>query len=171
LQSRSSFESGFLRYCPNFFPEEQNMSLRSRIHEDMKTALKTGETVRLGAIRLLMAAIRQKEIDERIELDDEGIFAVIDKMVRRSKESLGQFEAAKRPDLADKERQELSVLSAYLPKKMSVHEIDAAIEAAFRATGATTIADMGRIMTILKPQLSGKADMGMVSGRVKARLG
>ncbi|MDR2366370.1 MAG: GatB/YqeY domain-containing protein [Zoogloeaceae bacterium] len=147
------------------------MSLRSRIHDDMKIALKAGETVRLGAIRLLMAAIRQKEVDERIELDDKGIIAIIEKMVKRGKESLNQFEAAKRLDLAAKERQEIDVLCAYLPKKMSVREIDAAIDAAFRETGATTVADMGRIMSMLKAQLGGKADMGMVSGRVKARLG
>ncbi|MDR1351287.1 MAG: GatB/YqeY domain-containing protein [Zoogloeaceae bacterium] len=147
------------------------MSLRSRIHEDMKVALKAGETVRLGAIRLLMAAIRQKEVDERAELDDNGIFAIIEKMVKRGKESLNQFEAAKRADLADKERQEINVLSAYLPKKMSLQEIDAAINAAFREIGATTAADMSKVMGVLKLQLSGKADMGMVSGRVKARLG
>ncbi|MDR0735528.1 MAG: GatB/YqeY domain-containing protein [Zoogloeaceae bacterium] len=146
------------------------MSLRSSIHEDMKAALKAGETVRLGAIRLLVAAIRQKEVDGRIDLDDEGIIAVVEKMVKRGKESLVQFEAAGRADLADKERQEISVLCAYLPEKMSVEEVDAAIDAAFRETGATTSADMGKVMGILTLRLSGKADMGTVSGRVKARF-
>ncbi|MDR2626143.1 MAG: GatB/YqeY domain-containing protein [Zoogloeaceae bacterium] len=146
------------------------MHLRSRIHEDMKAALKAGETVRLGAIRLLMAAIRQKEVDARIDLDDNGIIAVVEKMVKRGKESLSQFEAAGRSDLADKERQEIGVLCAYLPEKMSPAEIDAAIEAALRETGAATAADMGKVMGVLKPRLSGKADMGAVSGRVKARL-
>jgi uncharacterized protein YqeY len=147
------------------------MSLHSRIREDMKIALKAGESVRLGAIRLLMAAIRQKEVDERIELDDNGIIAIIEKMVRRGKESLSQFEAADRPDLADKERQEISALCVYLPEKMSDQEIDAAIDVALRETGAATAADMGKVMGILKPRLSGKADMGAVSMRVRARLG
>ncbi|MDR3158148.1 MAG: GatB/YqeY domain-containing protein [Zoogloeaceae bacterium] len=146
------------------------MSLRPRIHEDMKAALKAGETVRLGAIRLLMAAIRQKEVDERIELDDNGITSIIGKMVKRGKESLSQFEAAGRLDLADRERQEISVLCAYLPEKMSLPEVDAAIDAALRETGAAMAADMGKVMNILKPRLSGKADMGVVSGRVRSRL-
>ncbi|MDR0674206.1 MAG: GatB/YqeY domain-containing protein [Zoogloeaceae bacterium] len=147
------------------------MDMRSRIHEDMKTALKAGETVRLGAIRLLMAAIRQKEVDERVTLDDDGILAVIEKMIKRGKESLGQFEAAGRLDLADRERQEIDTLCVYLPRKMSVEEIDAVIDAVLRETGAATSADMGKVMGVLKPRLSGKADMGMASGRVKARLG
>ncbi|GHT89616.1 aspartyl-tRNA amidotransferase subunit B [Betaproteobacteria bacterium] len=147
------------------------MSLRSRIQDDMKTALKAKETVRLGAIRLLMSEMRRKEVDERIELDDAGIAAVIDKMIKQRKDSLSQFTAAGRMDLADRESAEIDTLNAYLPEKMSEAEIAAAIDAAIAVTGAARAADMGKLMAVLKPQLAGKADMALVSGLVKARLG
>jgi uncharacterized protein YqeY len=147
------------------------MSLRFRIQEDMKTALKAKQTVRLGAIRMLMAAMRQKEVDERIELDETGIIAVLDKMIKQRKDSLGQFEAAGRMDLADKEREEIETLNAYLPEKMDEAAINAAIDQAIAETGAAKAADMGKLMGVLKPQLAGKADMALVSKLVKARLG
>lgn len=150
------------------------MSLRSRIQDDMKTALKAKETARLGAIRLLVSEIRRKEVDERIELDDAGIAAVIDKMIKQRKDSLSQFTAAGRMDLADKESAEIDTLNAYLPEKLGeaaiAAAIDAAVAAAVAATGAAKAADMGKLMAVLKPQLAGKADMGLVSRLVKARL-
>ncbi|MDR3323057.1 MAG: GatB/YqeY domain-containing protein [Zoogloeaceae bacterium] len=146
------------------------MSLRTRITEDMKTALKARETVRLSAIRLLLAAIKQKEVDERIEMDEPGILAVIEKMVKQRKDSLSQFEAAGRADLAEVERVEIVTLTAYLPEKMGAAEIDAAIDAAIVSTGAVSAKDMGKLMGVLKPKLAGKADMTLVSQRVKAKL-
>ena len=150
------------------------MNLRSRIQDDMKTALKAKETARLGAIRLLVSEIRRKEVDERIELDDAGIAAVIDKMIKQRKDSLSQFTAAGRMDLADKESAEIDTLNAYLPEKLGeaaiAAAIDAAVAAAVAATGAAKAADMGKLMAVLKPQLAGKADMGLVSRLVKARL-
>jgi uncharacterized protein YqeY len=136
----------------------------------MKTALKAKETARLGAIRLLMSEMRRKEVDERIELDDAGIAAVIDKMIKQRKDSLAQFTAAGRMDLADKESAEIDTLNAYLPEKLGEAAIAAAIDAAVAATGAAKAADMGKLMAVLKPQLAGKADMTLVSKLVKARL-
>ncbi len=147
------------------------MSLKARITEDMKTAMKAKETVRLGAIRLLLAAIKQKEVDEQIELDEAGIVAVIEKMTKQRKDSLSQYEAAGRVDLAEVEKAEIDVLAAYLPEKMGEAEINAAIDAAVAATGAASAADMGKLMGVLKPQLAGKADMALVSKLVKAKLG
>ena len=147
------------------------MSLKARITEDMKTAMKAKETVRLGAIRLLLAAIKQKEVDEQIELDEAGIVAVIEKMTKQRKDSLSQYEAAGRVDLAEVEKAEITVLAAYLPEKMGEAEINAAIDAAAAATGAASAADMGKLMGVLKPQLAGKADMALVSKLVKAKLG
>lgn len=147
------------------------MSLKARITEDMKTAMKAKETVRLGAIRLLLAAIKQKEVDEQIALDEAGIVAVIEKMTKQRKDSLSQYEAAGRTDLAEVERAEITVLAAYLPEKMGEAEINAAINAAVAATGAASAADMGKLMGVLKPQLAGKADMALVSKLVKAKLG
>lgn len=147
------------------------MSLKARITEDMKTAMKAKETVRLGAIRLLLAAIKQKEVDEQIELDEAGIVAVIEKMTKQRKDSLSQYEAAGRVDLAEVEKAEIAVLAAYLPEKMGEAEINAAIDAAVAATGAASAADMGKLMGVLKPQLAGKADMALVSKLVKAKLG
>ncbi len=147
------------------------MSLKVRITEDMKSAMKARETARLGAIRLLLAAIKQREVDERIELDDAAITAVIEKLVKQRKDSVTQYEAGGRQDLADAEKAEIAVLSAYLPEKMSSEEVAAAIAAALAETGATSPADMGKLMAILKPRLAGKADMGEVSRQVKAALG
>ena len=146
------------------------MSLKARITEDMKSAMKAKETARLAAIRLLLAAIKQKEVDERVELDDAAVSAVIEKLVKQRKDSVSQYEAAGRQDLADAEKAEIAVLSAYLPEKMSNEEIAAAVAAAVAQTGATGPADMGKLMAVLKPQLAGKADMAEVSKLVKAAL-
>ncbi|MCL2022326.1 MAG: GatB/YqeY domain-containing protein [Betaproteobacteria bacterium] len=146
------------------------MSLKVTIQEDMKAALKAKETTRLGAIRMLLAAIKQIEVNDRIELDDAGIVAVIKKMVRQYKESLSQFEKAGREDLAFREREELKVLSAYLPEPMSETEVVAAIEAAIAESQTAKAADMGKLMAILKPRLMERADMAEVSKLVKARL-
>jgi uncharacterized protein YqeY len=146
------------------------MSLKARIQDDMKAAMKARETERLAAIRLLIAACRQKEIDERIELDDAGVIAVIDKMLKQRRDSVTQYEAAQRSDLADKERNEMAVLTAYLPQPLLDSEIDALLEAAVLASGAASLQDMGKVMAILKPQMAGRADMGAVSARIKTRL-
>ena len=146
------------------------MSLKERINEEMKAAMRAGEAKKRDAIRLLLAAIKQKEVDERITLDDAAIVAVIDKMLKQRRDSITQYEAAGRQDLADTEKFESAVLSAYLPAKMSVAEIAAAIAAALAETGAKTPTDMGKLMAVLKPRLAGKADMGEVSKQVKAAL-
>ena len=146
------------------------MSLKARISEDMKSAMKAKETARLAAIRLLLAAIKQKEVDERAELDDAAVNAVIEKLVKQRKDSVTQYEAAGRQDLADAEKAEITVLSAYLPEKMSNEEIAAAVAAAVAQTGASGAADMGKLMAVLKPRLAGKADMAEVSKLVKAKL-
>lgn len=146
------------------------MSLKARLSDDMKSAMKAKETGRLAAIRLLIAAIKQKEVDERVELDDTAVAAVIEKLVKQRKDSVTQYEAAGRQDLADVEKAEIAVLSAYLPEKMSHDEIAAAVAAAVAQTGATGPADMGKLMAVLKPLLAGKADMAEVSKLVKAAL-
>ena len=146
------------------------MSLKVRITEDMKTAMKAKEAGRLAAIRLLLAAIKQKEVDERTELDDAAVSTVIEKLVKQRKDSVTQYEAAGRADLADVEKAEIAILSAYLPEKMGNDEIAAAVTAAVAATGAQGPADMGKLMAVLKPQLAGKADMAEVSKLVKAAL-
>lgn len=146
------------------------MSLKARISEDMKSAMKARETERLAAIRLLMAAIKQKEVDERVELDDAGITAVVDKMLKQRRDSITQYEAANRQDLADKEKAEMAVLSAYLPQQLSAEEIDVMIDGAIAASGAAGMQDMGKVMALLKPHMAGRADMGAVSARIKAKL-
>jgi uncharacterized protein YqeY len=146
------------------------MSLKARISEDMKTAMKARETDRLAAIRLLMAAIKQKEVDERVELDDAGITAVVDKMLKQRRDSITQYEAAQRQDLADKEKAEMAVLSAYLPQQLTAEEIDTMIDGAIAASGAAGMQDMGKVMALLKPHMAGRADMGAVSARIKAKL-
>ena len=146
------------------------MSLKARITEDMKAAMKAKEAAKLSAIRLLNAAIKQKEVDERIELDDVAVAAVIEKLVKQRKDSVTQYEAANRQDLADIEKAEIEILSAYLPEKMSSEEVAAAVAAAVAQTGAKGPADMGKLMAVLKPQLAGKADMAEVSKLVKAAL-
>jgi hypothetical protein len=146
------------------------MSLKQQINEDMKTAMRAKDTARLAAIRLLLAAMKQREVDERIELGDADVLAIIDKMMKQRRDSFSQFEAAGRKDLADIEQFEMSVLQGYMPQQLSAAEIDAAIEQAISASGAASPQDMGKVMVILKPQLAGRADVGKVSGQVKARL-
>jgi len=146
------------------------MSLKTRINEDMKVAMKARETARLGAIRLLMAAMKQKEVDERIELDDAGVVAVIEKMLKQRKDSIAQYEAAKRQDLADAERFEVEVLTAYMPAGLSAEEVAAIVAAEVAESGARGPADMGKVMAIIKPKIAGRADMGEVSKLVKAKL-
>ncbi len=146
------------------------MSLKARITEDMKLAMKAKETVRLGAIRLLLAAIKQREVDERIELDDAQVIAVIEKMLKQRKDSITQYEAAKRQDLADVEKFEVEVLMAYMPQAMSADEVAAIVAKAVADSGAQAPADMGKVMALVKPQIAGRADMGEVSKLVKAKL-
>jgi uncharacterized protein YqeY len=146
------------------------MSLKDRITDDMKAAMRARETERLGTIRLLLAAIKQREVDERIVLDDAAITAVIDKMIKQRKDSISQFEAAGRTDLVEKESAELTILSAYMPEQLSDAEIAAEVQAAVAQTGAAGPQDMGKVMGVLKPKLAGRADMTAVSGLVKAAL-
>ena len=146
------------------------MSLKQQLTDDMKTAMKAGEKERLGVIRLINAAIKQREVDERIELDDAAVLAVLEKMVKQRKDSVSQFEAANREDLAAIERAELAVIDTYLPAKLGEAEILAALDAAVAETGATGPADMGKLMGVLKPRLAGQADMGQVSALIKKKL-
>ena len=146
------------------------MSLKTQLTEDMKAAMKSGEKDRLGVIRLINAAIKQKEVDERIEMTDALVLAVLEKMVKQRKDSISQYEAAGREDLAAIERYELGVIDVYLPAKLGEAAVLAAIDAAITETGATGAADMGKLMAVLKPKLAGQADMGEVSKLVKQRL-
>ena len=146
------------------------MSLKERINEDMKSAMRARETARLAAVRLLLAAIKQKEVDERIELDDAGVQTVIDKMLKQRRDSITQYAAAGRDDLVAAEKFEAEVLAAYMPAALSEAEIDAAVAVAIAATGAAAPGDMGKVMAVLKPELAGRADMSEVSKRVRARL-
>jgi uncharacterized protein YqeY len=146
------------------------MSLKVRINDDMKAAMRARETERLGTIRLLLAAVKQREVDDRVELDDAGVTAVVDKMIKQRKDSIAQFEAAGRTDLVDKEKAELDVLSAYMPEQLSDAEIAAEVQAAVAQVGAAGPQDMGKVMGVLKPKLAGKADMTAVSAQVKAAL-
>lgn len=147
------------------------MTLKARIHEDMKTAMRGGDKRRLGVVRLILAAIKQREVDERIELDDTQILAVLDKMLKQRRESLTQYEQAGRADLAEQERYEMEVVQGYLPQPLGAAEVDAMIAAAIAETGAAGIKDMGKVMAQLKPRLQGRADMGAVSALIKAKLG
>ncbi|MCK0509153.1 GatB/YqeY domain-containing protein [Aromatoleum anaerobium] len=146
------------------------MSLKERIQDDMKTALRAKDSARLSAVRLLLAAVKQREIDERVELDDAAITATVEKLVKQRRDAASQYEAANRPELAAGERFEIEVLSAYLPEPLSDAELDEAIAAAVGESGATGPADMGRVMALLKPRLAGRADMTEASRRVRARL-
>ena len=146
------------------------MSLKQRLTDDMKAAMKGGDKESLGVIRLINAAIKQKEVDERVELDDAAVLAVLDKMVKQRRDSVAQYEGAGREDLAAVERAEIVVIERYLPAKLDEASILAAIDAAIAQTGASTPADMGKLMGVLKPQLAGQADMGQVSALVKRRL-
>ena len=146
------------------------MSLKAGITEDMKTAMRARDARRLNAIRLLLAAIKQREVDERREMGDVDVIAVIDKMIKQRRDSIEQYQKGGRQDLVDVEQFELSVLQAYMPQALSDAEIEAAVVAAMQESGAKAIADMGKVMAVLKPQLAGRADMGRVSALVKARL-
>ncbi len=147
------------------------MSLKTRILDDIKSAMKAKETLRLNTLRLLSAALKQKEVDERVELDDAAVLTIVEKLIKQRKDSISQFEKAGRQDLVEAESAELSILSAYLPAQMSDAEIAAAIDTAIASTGAASAKDMGKVIGVLKPQLAGKADMGKVSALVKAKLG
>ncbi len=146
------------------------MSLKEQITEDMKTAMRAKDTARLGTIRLLQAAMKQKEVDERVELDDAAVIAIVDKLIKQRKDSVAAYESANRQDLADIERNEMKVLEVYLPQRLSAEEITAAVQAIVTQVGATGPGDMGKVMGAVKTQLAGKADMGLVSAAVKAAL-
>ena len=145
--------------------------LKERIQEDMKTAMRARDAAALGAIRLLQAAIKQKEVDERVVADDAAVLAIVEKLIKQRKDSISQFEQAGRQDLVDKEKAELALLSGYLPQQLSEAEVIAAIDAAIASTGAAGPQGMGKVMAALKSTLAGRADMSKVSGLVKARLG
>ena len=147
------------------------MTLKERITEDMKAAMRAKDAARLSAVRLLLAAMKQKEVDERVELADADVLGIIEKMVKQRRESIAQYEKATRQDLADQEKFEIGVLQAYLPQQMGAAEVAQAIAAAVAESGASGVKDMGRVMALLKPRLAGRADMGKVSGQVKAKLG
>jgi uncharacterized protein YqeY len=146
------------------------MLLRAQIAEDMKTAMRAKDAPRLSAIRLLLAALKQREVDERIELTDADVLAIIEKMIKQRRDSIEQFEKGGRQDLADKEQFEITVLQGYMPAAMSATEVDAAVTEAIASSGAKLMADMGKVMAVLKPRLAGRADMGKVSALVKTRL-
>ena len=147
------------------------MSLKARITEDMKNAMRSGEKDRLGLIRMLQAGIKQREVDERIQLDDAQVLAVIDKMIKQRKDSVEQFRAGHREDLVAKESAEIAWLTEYLPAQLSDAELDAMIGDAIAATGAASMKDMGKVMGVLKPKAQGRTDMGALSARIKAALG
>jgi hypothetical protein len=147
------------------------MSLKDKIQDDLKQTMRDRNQARVDTIRLLTAAIKQREVDERITLDDTQVLAVIDKLVKRSRESIEQFEKGARPDLVAKEQADIAVWQAYLPQQLTAAEIDRLIAEAVTATGAASIKDMGKVMGVLKPKLQGRADIGQVSARIKNRLG
>ena len=144
--------------------------LKDQINEDMKTAMRAKDSERLGTIRLLLAAMKQKEVDERVTLDDTGVIAIVDKIIKQRKDSVAAYVAAARQDLADKESSEIKVLEAYLPQRMSADEVTAAVKAIVAEVGAAGPGDMGKVMGVVKTRLAGKADMGQVSAAVKAAL-
>ncbi|WP_458071111.1 GatB/YqeY domain-containing protein [Rhodanobacter sp. BL-MT-08] len=146
------------------------MTLKQQLTEDMKNAMRAGEKHRLGVIRLMLAAIKQREVDERIELDDTQVLAALEKMLKQRRDSVSQFEAAKREDLAIIERDEMAVIETYLPTKLNDAEIDALVEAAIADTGASSARDMGKVVAAVKEKAAGRADMAVVSGKIKARL-
>ncbi|MDH4326324.1 MAG: GatB/YqeY domain-containing protein [Betaproteobacteria bacterium] len=147
------------------------MTLKERIREDMKSAMRAKDAARLSAIRLLLAALKQKEVDERLELTDADVLGIIDKMLKQRRESIAQYEKAARQDLADQEKFEIGVLGGYLPQQLSDAEIAQAVAAAAAEAGASGVKDMGKVMALLKPRLAGRADMGRVSALVKTKLG
>jgi uncharacterized protein YqeY len=146
------------------------MSLKQQLNDDMKAAMKSGEKKRLGTIRLVNAAIKQREVDERVELDDTQVLAVLEKMLKQRRDSLAQFQAASRADLADQEQFEIGIIEKYLPAQLSDAEVDAAIVAAIAESGAAGPKDMGKVMGAVRPKVAGRTDMGKLSERVKARL-
>jgi hypothetical protein len=146
------------------------MTLKERIQEDMKVAMRAGERERLGTIRLVLAAIKQREVDERITLDDAQVLAVLEKMLKQRRESIAQFQAGGRADLVAKENAELGMIQGYMPAQLDDAALDALISDALAQTGATTIKDMGKVMGIVKAKAAGRADMGALSARIKARL-
>ena len=147
------------------------MSLKGKILDDVKTAMKAGEKDRLKVLRLITAAIKQVEVDERIELDDAAVLGILNKMVKQRRDSITQFEQGERQDLADIERAEITILADYLPEQLSDAELDAIVDAAISSSGAESIRDMGKVMGIVKAKAAGRADMGAVGAKVKARLG
>ena len=146
------------------------MTLKAQLTEDMKAAMKSGDRARLDVIRLINAAIKQREVDERIVLDDAAVLGVLEKMLKQRRDSIAQFEAAGRNDLADKEKAEVVVIQHYLPAQLSAEEVDAAIAAAITESGATSAKDMGKVMGLVKPKVAGRTDMGKLSELVKAKL-
>lgn len=146
------------------------MSLKAQISEDMKNAMRAKDSARLGTIRLLQAAIKQREVDERIELDDTAVIAVIEKMLKQRRDSIAAYESANRTDLADVEKFEVSVLQTYLPQQLTEDEIKAVLEKVVTETGASGIKDMSKVMAAIKPLVAGRADMGKISGLIKTRL-
>ena len=151
--------------------ERNAMTLKERIQDDMKAAMRARDSARLSAIRLLLAAMKQKEVDERVALDDAAVIGVIEKMIKQRRESIVQYEKAARADLAAAEKFEIDVLGDYLPQQLGEAEIAQAVEAAVTESGAAGVRDMGKVMALLKPRLAGKADMGRVSALVKGKLG
>jgi uncharacterized protein len=147
------------------------MSLKGRITDDMKAAMRSGEKERLGTIRMMTAAIKQREVDERITLDDAQVISVLEKMIKQRKESVAQFMAGKRQDLVDKENAEIALLQTYMPAALGEAEIEALIIAAISSSGAASIKDMGKVMGLIKSQVAGRADMAAVGAKIKARLG
>lgn len=147
-----------------------SVSLKERVTQEIKTAMREKDKARLGTLRLVSAAIKQKEVDERIELDDAQIIALLDKMAKQRNESIAQFQKADRQDLIDTEQYELGVLKEFLPEQLAEAEIEQMVAAAIEQTGASEMKDMGKVMGILKPQLQGRADMGAVSGKIKQQL-
>ena len=146
------------------------MALRDRLNDDIKASMKAREAEKLAALRLLLSEVKRKEVDERITLDDAGVIAVVEKMLKQRKDSISQFEKAARQDLVDKEKFEVGVLEGYLPQQLTQAEVDSIVADAIASTGAKTAADMGKVMGVVKPRLAGRADMGKVSGLVKAKL-
>ena len=145
-------------------------SLKDRVTEDMKTAMRAKDSERLGTIRMITSAIKQREVDERIQLDDTQVLSVIEKMIKMRKESIAQFQSGGRPDLVAKEQQEIDLLQTYMPQQLGEAEVDALIAEAIAQSGATSIKEMGKAMALLKAQAQGRADMGVLSNKLKARL-
>jgi uncharacterized protein YqeY len=148
-----------------------DVSLTQRIQEDVKSAMRNKDKALLGTLRQITAAIKQKEVDERVTLDDAGVLAVLEKQLKQRKDSIEQYEKAGRTDLAEKEKYEVEVIQTYLPQPLTEEELNTLIDEAINASGASSMKEMGKVMAVLKPQVQGRADMGALSGKVKARLG